>query len=128
MKFATRLLVPAALSFAAVGAIASELPPEVPFTSSASRADVRAQAVEALRAGGIGSGEVAPVIMAAGNSGLTRSEVRAEAEAASRLGLIAAGDVQVQPTAAQLEQLRMATRQATQGSDLAQGAATRVVR
>jgi len=127
MKLATRLLVPAVLSFAAVGAMASELTPEAPFISTANRAEVRAQAVEALRTGAIASGEGSAVQTATASS-LTRQQVRAEAQAASRLGLIASGEVDVQPTAVQLEQLRMAGRQAVQGGDLASTPTTRVLR
>ncbi len=127
MKLATRIFVPVLMSVAAAGSMASELPPEVPFTSAASRAEVMAQAAQALRSGTIAVGNVdvtAPAVVSA----QSRQQVRAEAIAANRLGLIATGDVQVQPTPAQLEQLRMATRQAVQGGDLAQGAAASVVR
>jgi len=127
MKLATRFFVPALLSVAAAGAIASELPPEVPFTSTASRADVMAQATEALRSGAIAAGNV-NVVETVVASNQSREQVRAEAVVASRLGLIAAGEVQVQPTPAQMEQVRLAGRQALQGGDLAQGAGTRVVR
>jgi len=127
MKLATRFFVPALLSVAAAGAIASELPPEVPFTSTASRADVMAQAAQAMRSGSIAAGNV-DVIAPEAISAQSRQQVRAEAIAANRLGLIAAGDVEVQPTSSQLEQLRIVTRAMVQGGDLAQGAATVVVR
>lgn len=127
MKLATRFFVPALLSVAAAGAFASELPPDVPFTSTASRADVMAQASQALRAGSIATGNVA-VIESVVASKQSRDQVRAEAVVANRLGLIAAGEVQVQPTPAQLEQVRLAGRQAAQVGDIAQGAGDRVVR
>lgn len=127
MKFATRFVVPALLSVAAVGAFASEITPEAPFVSTANRAEVMAEGVAALRAGAIDAGNVthADVVVA---SNLTREQVRAEAVAAQRLGLISAGEVQVQPTAAQLEQVRMAGIEAVQGSSVAQGNALTSVR
>lgn len=127
MKLTTRFFVPALLSVAAAGAFASELPPEVAFTSTASRADVMAEASQALRAGTIAVGNVA-VTESVVASSQSRDQVRAEAVVANRLGLIATGEVQVQPTPAQLEQVRLAGRQAVQVNDVAQGGADRIVR
>lgn len=127
MKFATRFFVPAVLSFAAVGAIASELPPEVPFTSSASRAQVMADAAQALRSGSIGAGNVT-VMQTVAASSQTRQQVRAEAAVANRLGLIATGEVHALATPAQLEQMQLVSRQTAQGAGLAQGAGASVVR
>lgn len=127
MNFATRLLVPALISVAAASAVASELSPEGPSASIANRADVMAQAVEAQRAGRISVGNV-DVVASVEASTQSRQQVRAEAQAARRLGLMATGELQVQPTSAQIEQLRLVTRQAMQGGDLAQGGDARVVR
>jgi hypothetical protein len=76
---------------------------------------------------GAAAGNVA-VIESVVASNQSRDQVRAEAVVANRLGLIAAGEVQVQPTPAQLEQVRLAGRQAVQVGDIAQGAGDRVVR
>lgn len=126
MKLSTRIVLPLVLSFTAAGAMASEFTPEAPFVSTMSRAEVRAQAIAALNAGQIASGEFAPVIVAEGMSTLTREQVRAEAIAAERLGLIARGEMTVLPTAEQLEQVRLAGLRATQGDNMAQGQGARV--
>jgi len=127
MKLATRLLVPALISVAAASAIASELTPEAPSASIANRADVRAQAVEAQRAGRVAVGNVEAAAPAQAST-QSRQQVRAEARAAQRLGLMATGELQVQPSSDQIEQLRLVTRQTLQGGDMAQGASVRVVR
>lgn len=64
--------------------------------SSASRADVSAQAAQAVRAGEIGYGEATRVVKAQDDGQVvakTRSEVTAEARHALRTGQLNAGEV-----------------------------------
>ena len=117
----TRIALPIVLSMTAAAAMASEFTPEAPFVSTLTRAEVRAQAIEARDAGLITSGEEYPVIVAENTSTLTRAQVRAEAMEAQRLGLLGTGEIVVIPTPAQLEQVRLAGLRAVQGNNLAQG-------
>ncbi|HSX92500.1 MAG TPA: DUF4148 domain-containing protein [Hydrogenophaga sp.] len=92
-----------------------------PFTSTLSRAEVRAQAVDARDAGlfALGDGVVVVADNAASN-GLSRTQVRAEAAEALRLGLHNGGEITVVPTAAQTEQIRTAGLRAVSGDKLVQ--------
>jgi|GEM_PF-1609029 hypothetical protein len=122
----TRIALPIVLSMTAAAAMASEFTPEAPFVSTLNRAEVQAQAIAALDAGLIASGDFAPVIVADSTSTLTRGQVRAEAVEAQKLGLITRGEVTVLPTPVQLEQVRLAGLRAVQGDNLAQGQNQRV--
>ncbi len=122
----TRIALPIVLSMTAAAAMASEFTPEAPFVSTMSRAEVRAQAIAARDAGLITSGEFVPVIVAENTSTLTRAQVRAEAVEAQRLGLLTSGEINVLPTPAQLEQVRLAGLRAVQGENLAKGQDKRV--
>lgn len=84
-----------------------------PATSTVSRADVRAEAVAAMRGNAVANDEYQANqypkadVMAA--STLLRAQVVAEAIEARRLGLIAEGEGSSRvPTAGQLEQVRLA--------------------
>jgi Domain of unknown function (DUF4148) len=81
--------------------------PPVPYTSSVSRAEVRAEALRARAAGLIANGELSVVIADTGPS-LTRGQVKAELLEAIRIGAIDDGEKSVAPTAAQLESIRLA--------------------
>jgi hypothetical protein len=122
----TRIALPIVLSMTAAAAMASEFTPEAPFVSTLNRAEVQAQAIAALDAGLIASGDFAPVIVVDSTSTLTRGQVRAEAVEAQKLGLITRGEVTVLPTPVQLEQVRLAGLRAVQGDNLAQGQNQRV--
>jgi hypothetical protein len=79
----------------------------VAIQSTLTRADVVADAARALAAGEVSRGElayVAPVYALA----KTRAQVVAETREAFRLGLISGREVDVQPTAAQLELVKLA--------------------
>lgn len=94
-------------------ASAQEATPDYPqrYTSTVSRADVRADAILARASGQIVDGErsyVAPVI----GMPMSRAQVVAELREAQRLGLLAHGEQTVIPTAAQLESVRTAGLQA----------------
>ena len=91
-------------------AFAGEAEPNHPvaYTSTVSRADVLAAALQARAAGLIATGEQTSVIFDAPPTGLTRAQVHAEAVEANRLGLLGRGELDVAPTAAQLERIRMA--------------------
>lgn len=79
----------------------------------------RAEAVAELKnASNVAYGEASPAPVA--QSTLQRTRVAAEAREALRLGLIAPSEVQVAPTAAQLEQIRIAGDRAV-GRTLAVG-------
>jgi hypothetical protein len=101
------LLAAASQSALAEGAV-YEYPQRI--VSTASSADVAAQAVAARRAGTIARGEAdyeLPQVVVA--SGLTRAQVIAEAIESRRLGLIPVGDAPAKvPSAAELEQVRLA--------------------
>jgi membrane carboxypeptidase/penicillin-binding protein len=103
-------LVSLSALFAASGAVAQEATPDTwtQVTSTASRADVQAQAATALRAGLIESGEASRwnVPTAAVN---TRDQVRAEAIAALQLGLTDRGEANAPAaTPAEAEMIRQA--------------------
>ena len=87
-------LVSVAALFAVTGAVAQEVTPTGfdQFTSVASRADVRADAAAALRAGLIESGEASRSTFTL-VSVKTRAQVRAEAAEALRLGLTGHGEL-----------------------------------
>lgn len=104
-------LIPALVAaFASTAAIAQEATPDYPqpFTSSVSRAEVRAQAIAARDAGLIVTGELADRGAATVRADAPRARVQAELGEARRLGLIADGERQVAPTPAQLEAVRAA--------------------
>ena len=116
MKLSTRILLPIALTVAA-GASFAEGPIQgnevFAFTSQASHADVRGQAIAARNAGLIANGEITPVqkVEAVGK---TRAQVSAETAEARRLGLLNIGEEMKFATPAQAEQIRMAGLQANQ--------------
>ncbi len=91
------------------------------FQSTLSRAEVRAQAVEARDQGLFTVGEGAVVVAEkSAPSTLTRAQVRAEAMEAMRLGLLDASEVTRVPTAEQAELIRLAGQRAVQAEKLAQ--------
>ena len=103
-------LVSLSALFAATGAVAQEATPDnwTQSVSTLSRAEVRADAAAALRAGLIESGEATRwnVPTAAVN---TRAQVRAEAVAALQLGLTDRGEANApSATPAQAEMIRQA--------------------
>jgi hypothetical protein len=76
----TRLIVAAALSFAAAGsAFAGEATPDYPqrFVSTLTRAQVQAEALEARRLGLIGQGEHVPVATPEQNERIRLAGLRA---------------------------------------------------
>jgi hypothetical protein len=96
-----------------------------PFTSTLSRAEVRAEALAARDAGRfeLGDGQVIVAGKAADSSnsatqyaagGATRAQVRAEAAEALRLGYFNGGEITQFPSAEQAEQVRMAGLRAAQ--------------
>jgi hypothetical protein len=82
------------------------------------RADVRGQAVAALRAGGLGSGDYQPPTHwnDLGGPGLTRVQVVAEAREAVRLGVARTGELYVPPTPQQELQIRLAGQRAVEAA------------
>ena len=116
MKLSTRILLPIALTVAA-GASFAEGPIQgnevFTFTSQASHAEVRGQAIAARNAGLIANGEITPV-QKTDAVGKTRAQVSAETAEARRLGLLTIGEDMKFATAAQAEQIRMAGLQANQ--------------
>jgi Domain of unknown function (DUF4148) len=103
-------LVTVAALFATSGATAQEATPTGfdQTVSVASRADVHAQAVAALRAGLIESGEASRSTFEL-QSTQTRAQVLAEAVEARRLGLLGHGELSApSATPAQAEQIRSA--------------------
>jgi hypothetical protein len=82
------------------------------------RADVRGQAVAALRAGEVGSGDYQPSTHWSDLSapGLTRVQVAAEAREAVRLGVARTGDLYVPPTPQQELQIRLAGQRAVEAA------------
>jgi hypothetical protein len=113
MRSITPLITVALLTGAATTAMADGVPDYGWFAapSTKSRAEVRAELLEAVRSGTLPkSGDTyTPGIDAAAGSTLTRAQVRAEAVEAMRLGLNANGDREHrQPTPAQLESIRQA--------------------
>jgi hypothetical protein len=96
--------------FAATGATAQEATPDTwtEIASTASRAEVRADAAAALRAGLIEHGEASRSTRAFVST-KTRAQVRAETLAAVRLGLIERGEASApSSTPAQAEVIRQA--------------------
>ncbi len=96
-----------------------------PFTSTLSRAEVRAEALAARDAGRfeLGDGQVIVAGKAADSSnsatqyaagGATRAQVRAEAAEALRLGYFNGGEITQFPSAEQAEQVRLAGQRAAQ--------------
>lgn len=83
----------------------------VAYTSTLTRAEVRAEAVRALAAGEVSTGEQSVVVAAAGMP-LSRAQVRAETLEAIRIGAISRGEQNDFPTAAQLNSIRMAGERA----------------
>lgn len=81
------------------------------FQSSVSRAEVRADAVQALRTGAIVIGEVNEVAVPL-RSAVSRAQVVAEAGEARRLGLTQGGEVFVDATPAQLRSIQLAGERA----------------
>jgi hypothetical protein len=85
-----------------------------PFTSTVSRAEVRAEAIAAARAGLLSQGE-ATVVAETFVATKTRAQVLAEMHEARRLGLIAPGEADWPvATPAQAEQIRLAGLRAVQ--------------
>ncbi|MBX3609156.1 MAG: DUF4148 domain-containing protein [Hydrogenophaga sp.] len=98
------------------------------FQSQLTRAEVQAQVAPAYKADVIARGEASEgqdqaTVVA---SNLSVAQVRAEAAEAYRLGLVAQGEILPVPTAAQVEQVRLAGVRAVQGNAVAQGAAATV--
>jgi hypothetical protein len=96
--------------FAASGAVAQEVTPTGfdAFTSVATRAEVRADAATAVRAGLIERGEASrPAVELVSTK--TRAQVQAEAVEARRLGLLGHGELSApSATPAQTAQIRTA--------------------
>lgn len=122
MKASQRILLPIAFALTA-GAAFAEGPIFVdpPFTSTLSRADVRAQAVQARDAGvfALGDGQTL-VAENTSQSTLSRAQVRAEAAEALRLGLLNGGEITTFASPEQTEQIRLAGLRAAQGSAVVQ--------
>ena len=116
MKLSTRILLPIAFALTA-GASFAEGPIEgnevFSFTSTASRAEVRAEAVAAREANLIAHGEILPVQKTEG-VGKTRAQVVAETAEARRLGLLHIGEEMKFATPTQAEQIRLAGLRANQ--------------
>jgi hypothetical protein len=93
----------------AAGEATYELP--VAATSTLTRADVQAQLFAARAAGHVAHGERSVVIAEVGTP-LTRAQVRAETLEAIRIGAIDRHEDSTQPTAAQLESIRLAGQRA----------------
>jgi len=79
----------------------------VVYTSTLTRAEVRAEAVRALAAGEVSTGERSIVVGSVGMP-LSRAQVIAETLEAIRIGALSRGEQNVFPTAAQLDSIRMA--------------------
>jgi hypothetical protein len=109
------LIAAAALAFAAATPVlaAGEARYEFPAasTSTLTRAEVKAQLVAARGAGHIAQGERSVVIADTGTP-LTRAQVVAETLEAIRVGAISRHEQSEQPTAAQLDSIRMAGQRA----------------
>lgn len=115
MRFITPLITVALLTGVATTATADRGPDYswISTPSTKSRAEVRAELLEAVRSGTLPQARDAytPDIAAAPGSTLTRAQVRAEAVEAMRLGLLAPGArdrEHRQPTLAELESIRQA--------------------
>jgi hypothetical protein len=81
------------------------------FTSPVDRAEVKRQAAQAVSAGLVASGERSLVLEPTG-SVLSRAQVVAETLEAIRIGAISRGERSVQPSAEQLELIRLAGQRA----------------
>jgi len=79
--------------------------------SQVDRAEVQRSAAAALAAGLVASGEFSPVFEPA-TGALSRAQVRAETLEAIRIGAISSGEHLVQPSAEQLELIRLAGQRA----------------
>lgn len=111
LVIATVLAATTGLSFAA-GEATYEYPQ--PHVSTVSRAEVKADAIRALRAGLIAQGELSIVAETTmGPTQFTRAQVLAELAEASRLGLVGGGERSIIPTPQQSEQIRLAGLAAT---------------
>ncbi|HSX91650.1 MAG TPA: DUF4148 domain-containing protein [Hydrogenophaga sp.] len=122
MKTSQRVLLPIAFALTA-GAAFAEGPIFVdpPFTSTLSRAEVRAQALEARDAGVFALGEGQTLVAEnTVKSNLSRAQVRAEAAEALRLGLHNGGEITTFASAQQAEQIRLAGLRAAQGNAVVQ--------
>lgn len=99
-QLAVLAAVAAGSSAAFAGNFAGEATPDLlqPFTSMIERAQVRADAADALKRGLIVHGDASVPMQSVFVAGKTRAEVIAEAIAAQKLGLVAQGDGAV-PTA-----------------------------
>ncbi len=127
MFFAPRLISAALLAAVGLAATAQETATfsshqinEASFVvapaSSGSRAEVQAQTLAAMRAGGLSRGERSYVVVARTGSTLTRAQVRAEAREANRLGLNRWHEAYPgELTAEQSEQIRLAGLRAIAG-------------
>jgi hypothetical protein len=111
----------AVTTFAAFGAFAQEasVEPITKSVSSITRADVHRDAVAAVAAGLIGTGE-ASMVPVSKSAGASRAQISAEAGEALRLGLVGAGEATHRlPTTGELDQIRMAGERAVQGNKVA---------
>jgi hypothetical protein len=121
MKLASNITLAAALALGAANASA-EGPLEgneaLNFKSTLTRAQVLAEAIEANNNGRVVRGEFIPNQVRVVSS-LTRAQVKAEAAEARRLGLDAHGDRNLEPTAEQLELIRLAGLRAVQDANVA---------
>ncbi|MBL0917209.1 MAG: DUF4148 domain-containing protein [Hydrogenophaga sp.] len=105
-----------------------------PFTSTLSRAEVRAQAVAARDAGTFELGDGQTIVAANGAvdsdtrlaaaqsnfAGVSRTQVRAEAAEALRQGYFNGGEITAFPSVEQAEQVRLAGLRAAQGNAVVQ--------
>ena len=112
MHTKTLLTVAIALISAAFGATAAragEVEPDYPvaYTSTLTRAEVKADALRARAAGHIAIGERSYVVADTG-PGLTRAQVVAETLEAIRVGAVDRHEQTQLPTAIQLESIRQA--------------------
>ena len=78
------------------------------FQSTKTRAEVRAEAAAALRAGQIEHGEASYVVIDNSGPSKSRAQVMAEAREAQRLGLLSGSEVSMFATPEQAEQIRLA--------------------
>jgi len=104
-----KTFIAAASILAAGSAFAQDVTFELPMhvSSTLTRAEVRADAIAARRAGLIQTGQLDTVTVAS-TSLKTRAQVQAEAREAVRLGLVDRGENVAVITAAQAESIRMA--------------------
>lgn len=76
--------------------------------STRTRAEVRAEAIAALRAGQIERGEASHFVIETNGPSKSRAQVMAEAREAQRLGVLPRGEASVFATPEQAEQIRLA--------------------